>query len=34
MLNFQFYQKTKVLCGQGAINQLGELATTSAAKRR
>ena len=26
MLNFQFYQKTKVLCGQGTINQLGELA--------
>ena len=25
-LNFQFYQKTKVLVGAGAVKQLGELA--------
>ena len=33
MLNFQFYQKTKVLCGPGALAQLGELADHIGAKK-
>lgn len=33
MLSFQFYQKTKILCGKGAINQLGELADHMGGKK-
>lgn len=33
MLNFQFYQKCKVLCGSGVLNQLGELADHIGAKK-
>lgn len=33
MLNFQFYQKTKVLCGPGTLAQLGELADHIGAKK-
>lgn len=33
MLNFQFYQKTRIICGDGAINQLGELADHMGGKK-
>lgn len=33
MLNFQFYQKVKMLCAKGAVNQLPELLETIGAKK-
>lgn len=33
MLNFQFYERVKVLYGNGAVNQLGELAVTLGYKK-
>ena len=32
-LNFQFYQKTKVLVGAGAVKQLGELADLTGGRK-
>lgn len=33
MLNFQFYQRVKMLFGEGSVNQVGELVTEAGYKK-